>query len=371
MNCGCFEHTIDTCCCSTPSLCCCQQSDTMTECINGMMDAYCEEINKCNISNQQYYNLVKKLSAVNCNEDIECIKEQMKMLFKNMELNTNRYLQIINEIDNINLLIETNSDKMSIQTSSNASTCGQCLMFTDTTKVHKFIVEEDINIIWVTMVGGGGSGGIGCINGVTYYSGSGGGAGTTIIHKPIKVHKGATLLIKVGKGGTANTNCDGQSSSITIMSNGGENIVKTNGGENIVEAPGGENGFPKVTNANIEPVTFIESVEPGSGGINILNLSFSGEDGDPGSISLPSQTVSNTGDGGNSSFFVGGNGGQNSFELGGRGGTSENLIGGDGQFGSGGGGSCPKNHIDMNSQLSGNGGDGFVKLNWQVSLNLI
>ena len=219
------------------------------------------------------------------------------------------------------------------------------VLFTDTEQYHFYKIKADINVIFVTMVAGGGAGGIGFIDNHYYYAGGGGGAGSCMIGVPLDVKKGAILKIRVGKGGNSASNIDGQNSTVEVLN--GDEV------ETTLTAYGGKNGKPNRESNGL----FVKKLEGGKGGNTDLASFTKGNNGENGNISIPSQSPAVAGSGGSSAFSVGGKGG--GFK-----GFEHNLIGSDGKFGSGGGGSCPRVVIDTSKKVSGSGGDGMVKIEW-------
>ena len=342
------------------------------------------------------------LSMPNC-DNICFLQQQLDTINKNyMKLldrqngENARYKQIIGELDNLYLLLEANYDnieKLSQAVNNNANNANNCincnrLFYTCPNKIHKLVIDKDINLIFITIIGAGGAGGMGCVKDMYYYSGGGGGAGSCYIKKPVEVRNGTILNIKVGKGGTIKDNLDGEDSYVEV-----NNLYTDNA---IVVAQGGKNGCLSYTNALCCMDGTCENIHivcGGSGGKNNTCVTcFDGCDGDPGQISVPSQFAANGGNGGTSHFYNGGNGGGNYFNSGGIGGNYLNLnnnviitnpndpvypvnpvypinvddiiVGKDGKYGSGGGGSAPRLNIDINAKLSGDGGNGFVMIEW-------
>jgi hypothetical protein len=284
------------------------------------------------------------------NQNIDFIQQQLNMIstsylevIKELHIDNNRYSTLINEINNITE--EINDFKMPLlNTGTEHDNCECCKMiYTDTTQIHKYVIKNDIKFIYLTMVGGGGAGGIGFIQNMYYYSGGGGGSGACVINKPICVEIGTIIKIKVGKGSDARFDLCGENTYVEILY---PNLTKI-----TVCASGGRNGRP----SSIED----PNVDGGCGGKSYLCM-LKGCRGKDGTISLPSYTSANGGDGGSSIFYKGGDGGCSYFSDGGLGGTVTNLLGENGKFGSGGGGSCPKSNIDRTNRISGLGGDGVV-----------
>lgn len=223
-------------------------------------------------------------------------------------------------------------------------------LFTNVNEIIKLKVPKGATMAIVTMVGGGGSGGIGIVKEMKYYSGGGGGAGACFINKPIQVKCKNIILIRVGKGGNIVTGKHGESSWIKIVD--GCNIG------NKIKVNGGKNGSP-----NYCMIVDNHIVNSGGSGGHSCVPCFSGTSGHDGQISFPSQLSVHGGSGGCSHFYSGGEGGSNFFSCGGKGGKyPHNYSGEDGQQGSGGGGSIPRINVDSDHKLSGNGGNGFVMI---------
>jgi hypothetical protein len=256
-----------------------------------------------------------------------------------------KYSQLIHNIDNINDII--NSLQINNNIHTNDCKFGRKI-YNDFTVKHTFIVKHDIQFIYITMVAGGGAGGIGYYENMYYYSGGGGGSGACLIKKPINVIENTIINITVGKGSDVRYDfCGGDTIIELIYPCLKTEIIKVNGGQN---------------SNTLE--TYKNKIIKGGKGGDGYNKCFSGNNGEDGIISVPSFVSANGGNGGGSVFCNGGTGGGNYVSLGGEGGNIHNLIGSNGKFGSGGGGSCPRILIDKNNQLSGNGGNGFVIIEW-------
>jgi len=292
--------------------------------------------------------------------DLKLIQDQINSLKTNyLELvnkgkkDNTRYEQIVDELNNLYELIGNNSSNSSPVQYYDISPAKT--IFTCTNQIHQIVIDKDIDFIFVTIIAGGGAGGIGFIRNMYYYSGGGGGAGSCFIKKPVSVKKNYTLRIKVGKGGDIMQNKNGEHSYVKVYNQCGKCEYK-------VFVSGGKNGYPSYSmiTSNVEHV----SVCGGYGGEN-CNSCFSGNNGCDGKISIPSQFVSSGGNGACSHFYEGGDGGGNYFNCGGSGGVySDKICGQDGKYGSGGGGSAPKMNINPHTQNSGNGGDGMVMIEW-------
>lgn len=274
---------------------------------------------------------------------INCLTKELEQCKEMHKCETNRYLQLIREIDNIN----DNTEQISnTQLLSSFSSNNKILSFDDPTIIYEIKPGEiQSATIFITMVGGGGSGGIGFVSSFYYYSGGGGGAGASFIKKPICVSGYTKIVIKIGKGGVSSdsNNNSGEDTYIKVF---------TKCDTYTLTAKGGTCGYPTI---NQEQKTC-----GGEGGTNPLNPLFNGQNGFPGDVTIPSQIMNCSGNGGNSYLYKGGCGGNNYFSEGGIGGCVENFIGKDGCFGSGGGGSCPVSCYNKMSKKSGNGGNGFL-----------
>lgn len=284
--------------------------------------------------------------------ELDYLQTQLNILSKNMnnlqkkeQCKDNRYDQIIREFNNVYTILGSNNDTLTTLKQVSDDCCR--IVYTDVTTTHQFIVEEDISLLFITMVGGGGAGGVGCVDGFYYYSGGGGGSGSPLIKKPINVCMGSTINIIVGRGAKYPEE-EGQASCIIVETMGKDTIT--------IKADGGKSGHPHYN-------MITKSVNGGAGGVGI-NCILHGCPGEDGAISNPSQIPANGGNGASSFFCIGGRGGSSYFNIGGEGGDEDNIIGQNGNFGSGGGGSAPHLILDITQQLSGNGGDGIIIIEW-------
>lgn len=314
--------------------------------------------NKCSIFNNfdviaENHNvttdfLQKQLNTLNCKiGSIDGIQN----------CNNERYLQLLREVDYLILNTEKNADTINdCECDKNSD---NRVVYTDTSTIHRLIIKKDIKFVFITMTGGGGAGGIGFVNGIYYCSAGGGGAGSCCIKIPLCVQKNDVLCIKVGKGGDIKTNTHGSDSYVELIRNCERDVIIADGGIN------GKPYFNSLCELKSSDITNndIDELSGGNGGINLLNKCFSGENGENGIITVPSQLQACGGNGGNNNFYSGGTGGKNYFHSGGDGGNEHlntSPVGLSGKFGSGGGGSASiMNHSNL-CVLSGNGGDGFV-----------
>lgn len=224
------------------------------------------------------------------------------------------------------------------------------VMITDPTKPTLWQPPcNETKMLFVTMVGGGGAGGVGIASNFYFYGGGGGGAGACLIKKPIELRPRAMVYISVGKGGTSDPGgyCHGGETIIEIRYNGITEI-------RLIVA-GGANGSP--TKDSSGPGI---STSGGTGGSSATVSIFAGANGENGTVSIPSQAFAQSGSGGASALASGGRGGGNYISPGGNGGNESDVCGQDGNYGSGGGGSCPRHNLDGVVKLSGNGGNGMV-----------
>lgn len=206
-------------------------------------------------------------------------------------------------------------------------------------------IDTSKDLLRVTLTGGGGSGGIGYVDGMTYYAGGGGGSGATIVDYPVNIKSIQSLTIIIGKGGKRGNN--GES---TIV-----DITYTNGCKKQLVGAGGLSGMPNASNRKNT------SMVGGIGGNHPFLPHLNGLPGLSGCVTLPSQMTCRHGA---SAYGIGGSGGASYHREGGHGGHMCKLGGYDGRFGSGGGGSCPRSSISENDSMVGKGGDGLVLLSY-------
>lgn len=274
---------------------------------------------------------------------LNTINQKLCNCYKKMEAENNRYINITNEINNLyDLFDDQYISPCKNKCESKQKCCQKSFYFTDPNIVHKYVSDSN-TIIFITMVGGGGAGGIGFIDGYYYYSGGGGGAGSSYIKKPLQVYVGTILYITVGSGAKIHRDLNTD----TVIE-----IIHPDRQKETLIAKGGQNGCPSLK--------YEQCVDGGLGGISQCCPVFSGRNGFPGRISIPSQISAAAGNGASSILYEGGVGGSSYFSVGGQSGQINQIIGQDGQFGSGGGGSAPKLVIDQSQKLSGDGGNGIV-----------
>lgn len=212
----------------------------------------------------------------------------------------------------------------------------------DTNKVHCLSFKKAAEVR-LTAVAGGGAGGIGFIKAITFINGAGGSAGEHM-EKLLHIDAGTIMEIKLGKGGDAKLERQGEPTSVKI---------KKLGKIEDFACPGGRNGHPYLSeivqvNQLTVPIDADQNlhnlIEPGK----LDNLQEPTQNGQPGSFSLPSFPNLPGGGGCSSQTGTGG---------------SPIVTGnerGCGDKGSGGGGSIA-NDIDLcKEKLSGCGGDGYA-----------
>jgi len=200
----------------------------------------------------------------------------------------------------------------------------------------------NVNMVWVTMVGGGGGGGYG-VGGCSTTYGAGGGAGMALIHYPYNVSGDVSVIVGArGTGGYSSCygSNGGNSSFGTLNATGGF------GGGTISPSIGGNSGGGIAGgNAAIGGNSFSNSL--GDSGASGGGGSCAGTGYAGGAEPLyPGGTVSNYGGGGGASLF--GKGGT---------GSSYTPIQNAG-IGAGGGGAC---RLDFGG---GHGGAGMVIVEW-------
>lgn len=212
--------------------------------------------------------------------------------------------------------------------------------FTDPDEQDEITITES-GIIYITMIGGGGSGGMGYISGMTYYAGGGGGSGSYIIKFPVEVEPTWVIRITVGMGGILSVCADGQPSIVEILEDGV--VIRT------IMVMGGMAGNPKLESET--------AINGGNGGDSTLVSTYNGNPGEDGMLGLPSVVNVYGGNGGNSPFGQGGTGGGKT--------TGEfEFTGSHGTFGAGGGGGIPIIDPIEGQELGGNGGTGFVLIEY-------
>lgn len=262
---------------------------------------------------------------------------------KNLE-ETKPYMEIGNAIfSKLPIYLELSDDIKSTRDVVDYTKCsyGYSKIYTEIDKLHRVGIMKNISKLFITLVGAGGAGGLGYISNNYYYSGGGGGSGAYARRIPIDVVPGHIVHINIGKGGDLSKNLDGEESYIEIVNNGGHVMKK-------ISVNGGKNGHPRSQDDT--------SIEGGDPGVNIGAIYRNGDKGNSGSITLPSQSNVFGGNGADSGFANGGLGGGHLID------NNIEFIGMDGSFGSGGGGSAPRTNIDLTQKLSGNGGDGYIMI---------
>lgn len=182
---------------------------------------------------------------------------------------------------------------------------------------------DQINLMYITLVGGGGAGALGSVSNGVFNCGGGGGSGGAHLRVPIAIPKdtiSVSLTCFIGKGGNAD-NIDGGDTMVSIICNGIPYVsLIATGGKGAVGTVGGTCG---------------------SG-----NKNFTGQNGSSGSSGVSSQ------------IQLGGNGGDSIFYTGGKGYYVGIETDCSGKHGSGGGGMIPG--ITSDDPSFGNGGNGLV-----------
>lgn len=229
--------------------------------------------------------------------------------------------------------------------------------------------------IQVTIIGGGGAGGIGFAMSTYYIYGSGGSSGGCKV-KMIEVEKNEKWIVNIGSGGNA---LNGTHGSDTVIESRIKNQCGTDYDSKFkLVGKGGMNGRPYLCEVKKTLYKYMSTHDIPSdvdlsdllkgGCIDfqnpihdeccevVVDCDLNYKCGEDGGLGLPSQCAT-TGSGG-STHFTG---------LKGDGGNRYNKTGSNGTSGSGGGGSMPsitKNICldDHTDRLSGNGGNGYVLL---------
>jgi len=283
------------------------------------------------------------------------------------------------------------------------------LFFTSTIK-HELIfyqsgffrVPDNVDIIYVTAIAGGGSGCTFIMSGY-HGGGGGGGSGAYCVNYPLKVIPGSEISIIVGAGGTApgstggsnggNTQCAGL---ILLGGQGGQLSTNPEGGNggSVWDFPGASGGNSGKDGVNggflfnktytdshyyslyhlkeFEDLNFFTYSFPGAGGGGGWpgpggSSGSGGKCGDPSSYDLPSTPTFGDYSGGigGSGGYSGGGGASSPWGQGGKGGVNYNEPGGyppenGSGYGSGGGGAG----VDNWGTTGGNGTSGFVYIKY-------
>jgi hypothetical protein len=279
-------------------------------------------------------------------------------IFREINRRIDNYNRVLNDIMSINMgtpfVFEVNSGNQMGDSS-------KVEYIVDSGK-HNFYMEDpsktytirvrDVKNCFITAAGGGGAGGIGFVKDVRYYSGGGGGSSACIIKRPIKVNNNVTIQVRVGRGGN------------TLSDHGRSTVIKLVEDNKVIEyirIRGGLNGCPSYSDIiNMESDIKMHGGKGGKG----ISYHLKGNDGEDGNFTYASQIKRGAGNGGSNNFFKGGKGGSNLFMVGGKGGYEDCIVGRDGKYGSGGGGSCSRLIFEGATKLSGEGGCGFVLIEW-------
>jgi hypothetical protein len=227
--------------------------------------------------------------------------------------------------------------------------------------------------IQVTLIGGGGAGGVGFSMSTYYICGSGGASGCCKV-KMVEVEKCEKWLLTIGKGGDSLIETHGTD---TVIESRIKNECSTNYNDKFkLVGKGGMNGKPYLSDVmetlnlyndtnDYSTIDFASLLKGGCVKIEdvktdcqpCIDNDMNCKPGEDGGLGLPSQTA-RTGCGG-ATHFTG---------LSGKGGDRYNRYGSNGSNGSGGGGSMPsvtKNIMDLTEcthRISGVGGNGYVML---------
>lgn len=195
------------------------------------------------------------------------------------------------------------------------------------TETNDYHVPLGTKQFYISMVAGGGAGGLGDIKGDLFHSGGGGGAGGCYSRIPVKIENKSPIKLHctIGKGGTRDHH-DGTDTVVQIYVN---NILYT-----TLNVIGGKGGGGGTSNDGGE----------GGPGLNIFN-----GNGEKGTVNL-SRHVPKGGKGGSSIFYNGGKG--MTYNI-------QNKEECNGKWGSGGGGSIP-----LIENQTNNGGDGIVTIEY-------
>ena len=204
-----------------------------------------------------------------------------------------------------------------------------------TAGTYQFAVPKNVRSIKVTACGGGGAGAA-AYNGS---SGGGGGSGGAAIQRVFTVTPLSTISITVGSGGIGTNTA---ASSAAVAASGNATVVGT-----LVTLAGGKGGAVLGTGG--------ASAGEGSGTGGTGVRYNSGSSSTAGSKGL-------FGKGGAAGGYAGGGGG--SIGNGGKGGEDDNQ---NGTKGGGGGGAVKSGGTGATSSKAGNGGDGYVKIEWGLA----
>lgn len=301
------------------------------------------ENNCCDDIDQKITNIIESIdNQISNNNDF--IQNQVNLLnnsyieiINELKTENNRYQVVINEINNINETLDEfkiNNVNCCKPSNCNHNCCCGKIVYTDVTKIHIFVVEIDIQFVYITGVGGGGSSGISCISGMYYISASGGNSSEGIIRRPYKVTIGTIIKISLGKGGDINDNPNGTDTIIEI--------TRPDKTKETIIIKGGKHGNPLNCEFDVSP-----SIPEDSD-----NCFFPSCLGQPGNISLPSYICAVNAIGGASLLFSPGKGGNSLL-------YSKSNIELDGKYGSGGSANLPSTN-----RIAGKGGDSLVIIEW-------
>ncbi|WP_435100855.1 glycine-rich domain-containing protein [Arhodomonas sp. AD133] len=232
---------------------------------------------------------------------------------------------------------------------------------------YTLTVPQGVTAIVVTAVAGGGGGGAGARDGSnnTNHGGEGGGSGYAVARRAYAVTAGQSLDIQVGAGGAGAVIYDGDS---TLARSGGDGGNTTIAG--LLVLPGGVGGGADANIYSSDPT------EPGPGGAGYLRgggLGYgSAGHGEDLPLSAPFGERHNggtpAGDGGTTTRSLGAGGAASLLAKGGDGAAesyvSDSVTAQSGTKGAGGGGVGGGNLSTGTSIRAGDGGDGYVLIEW-------
>lgn len=176
-----------------------------------------------------------------------------------------------------------------------------------------FTVPAGVTTVWVTAVGGGGSGSTGSNTTDPYDRGHGGGAGGMVYRTPISVTPGTNITVTVGTGGAEVSVCTGNSGYMFNGNTGtsssfGSYVTVGGGGAGTVSSPGVSGGGILSTAGSANNICNLVSVSS-EGGVSCVTA---GKGGDAfyykGGYGYSSPGSYTSGGGSASSFGYGGGG---------------------------------------------------------------
>lgn len=204
-----------------------------------------------------------------------------------------------------------------------------------TPETSSWTVPANVSLVWVTLVGGGGSGTAKVATWNVSSSSAGGAGGASLLRIPYPVTPGGTVTYEVGAGGAAQ-NTTSTSTGVA----GGNTTFGT------LTALGGAGGSTTDTATTGLLGGISAYTMPGAGSGDTVNPAYPGGSADAGSY--------HTAYGGGGSFFgAGGNGDRH----------DDASVAQAGTRGGGGGGAITNNGTG-NTATSGKGGDGYILIEW-------